>query len=847
MSVPANPPERHPAGPLAHRPDPAGAANEHELNFRALAENSHDAIAILAGPEAAPVFVNQRCADLLGYTIEELRSRRLIDVVPQPECDRLLERYRRRLDNQPEPALYESRLRHRDGRILDVEIAGARTTWQGEPADVVIVRDITERLRTERQMRLLSTVTDQMAGSVIVTDRHGIIEYVNPAFERATGYSASEAIGRKPNLIKSSQHPPEFYAELWRTLIDGEVFRGVIVNRRKDGAHYYEDKIITPIRDSRGEIAHFVATGKDITDRVRSEEALRESEARFRSLTELSSDWYWEQDEHLRFTTVTRRADADTRFDPETHFGKQRWELSYIDVPPEVWEEHKRVLAERRPFHDLILKLRDRDDRIRYSCISGEPVFDAQGTFRGYRGVGRDITERVLADEQMSQLAYYDSLTGLPNRALLRDRLRHSMAEADRRHHLVAILFIDLDRFKLINDSLGHAAGDALLQGVADRMRRSVRSGDTIARLGGDEFTVVLTGIEHIDQVTLVAQKLLDQFAAPFVVEGHEYYANASIGITIYPWDDSSIDTLLKNADAAMYHAKESGRGTFQFYTAELNQRARRRLDLETGLRQAFERRELTVHYQPIVELATGYIVGAEALLRWERPGHGLVLPMEFIPLAEDIGLILPLGEWVLETACADARDWAVQGFADLPVAVNLSGRQLTRHLRPLLQSLLAKYGLAPRRLELELTESLLMHDLDTTAALISELHSVGVSCSLDDFGTGYSSLSYLKRFPIDSLKIDRAFIRDIPQDPDDTAIARAIIAMAHTMGIRVVAEGVETREQFEFLRRAGCDRAQGYYCSPPLDAAGFAALLRDWRPLADTGARATLTERNGA
>ncbi len=936
------------------------ALRESEARHHQLVEMSPDAVAV-HDLDGRIRFANRAAAALLGARdAAQLIDRSIMDFIHPDHRAVVTGRIRQALATRESAPPNEELLVRLDGTPVRVETTGAVISFHGQPAVQVIARDVEQRKRVHEMTRLLSSVVQQMPGSVMVTGRGGVIEYVNPAFEAVTGYTAAEAIGRKPNLVKSGEHPPEFYRRLWQTILAGETFRAVLTNRRKDGALYYEDKTITPVRDERGEITHFVSTGKNISDQVRAERALQESEerfrrltelssdwiweqdeelrftslsdgitkggvraaslvgkhrwdmpidwapgqleqhratleahqpfhdfeyrvlgeggpqdwhwfsisgepqfdaagrfrgyrgvgkditerkraalalheseARFRSLTELSSDWYWEQDENLRFTTVTRRAEADARFPPEDHFGKTRWELPYLDVAPEVWVEHQRTLAERRPFRDLILKRRDRQGRVRYSSISGEPVFDAEGRFRGYRGIGRDITERVMADEQLSQLAYYDSLTGLPNRALLRDRLHQTMMEAERQQRLVAILFMDLDRFKFINDSLGHAAGDALLKSVAERLRACVRSGDTIARLGGDEFTIVLAGIEHIDHVALIAQKLLDQFAAPFFIGGNELYTNASIGVTLYPWDDSDIDTLLKNADAAMYHAKESGRGTFQFYTAELNQRARRRLELETSLRQALERREFTLHYQPMVDLATGRIAGAEALLRWLRPGHGLVPPMEFIPLAEDTGLILPIGEWALRTACAQARAWARAGFPDLRLAVNLSGRQLTKDLPRLVREVLEETRLPPGQLDLELTESLLMRDLDSTATLMNDLHALGVSCSMDDFGTGYSSLSYLKRFPIDHLKVDRSFVRDVPHDPDDTAITRAIIAMAHTMDIKVVAEGVETREQFEFLRAQGCDLIQGYYCSAPLPAEEFAALLQRWQPRA--------------
>ncbi len=440
-----------------------------------------------------------------------------------------------------------------------------------------------------------------------------------------------------------------------------------------------------------------------------------------------------------------------------------------------------------------------------------------------------DISERKRAEELLNHLAYHDVLTDLPNRALLHDRLEQAMIEADRQRRLVVVMFMDLDRFKNINDTLGHRTGDALLKIVADRLRSGVRLGDTISRLGGDEFVLVLANVAHVDDVAHVAQKIVDQFVSPFNIGERELFVTPSIGITIYPLDSTDAESLLKNADAAMYHAKESGRNTFQFYTAELNTRAMKRLTLETGLRWALERDELLLHYQPLVSMQTAEIVGMEALLRWQHPEFGLIPPLEFISVAEDTGLIIPIGEWVLRTACAQTKVWADAGFPVLRIAVNLSGKQLKKDLPEKVRRILAETGLPAAHLDLELTESILMQDVEETASIMAELSMLGIAFSLDDFGTGYSSLSYLKRFPIKHLKIDRSFVRDITTDLNDATIALASIVMAHTLDIRVIAEGVETSEQLEFLRRQGCDMAQGYYFSKPLSVEAFSELLQEW------------------
>ncbi len=406
------------------------------------------------------------------------------------------------------------------------------------------------------------------------------------------------------------------------------------------------------------------------------------------------------------------------------------------------------------------------------------------------------------------------------------------MAEADRHERLVAVLFLDLDRFKNINDSLGHETGDALLREVATRLTSSVRSGDSVARLGGDEFTVVLANVAHVDDIARVVQKIMDQCRAPFHIAGQDLFVTPSIGITLYPLDDKSPEALFKNADTALYHAKESGRNTFQFFTAELNQRVQRQLTLEMALRQALERGEFLLHYQPQVDLGSGTVTGAEALIRWQR-GTDMISPLDFIPLAEETGLIVPIGEWVLRSACTQAKAWQEAGLPAIKVSVNLSARQFRQQdLVQTIRLLLQETGLAASWLTLEITESAIMHNAQAAQETLMELDAMGVGLAVDDFGTGYSSLGYLKRFPIDSLKIDKSFVQDITTEPDDAAIALAIIGLAHSLGIKVVAEGVETQAQLGFLQARGCDVMQGYYFSKPIAADDMARLLREDRRL---------------
>ena len=517
-----------------------------------------------------------------------------------------------------------------------------------------------------------------------------------------------------------------------------------------------------------------------------------------------------------------------------------------VNVEMGLWaseEDTARAMQQLRlgqPVHNLEMTLLTKRGELRDMLVSSEmtEINDENCSLT----VARDITEQKRAEARLAYLANYDHLTGLPNRVLFRDRLAGAMQRAQRAEHLVGLLYLDLDRFKQVNDSLGHQVGDQLLKQVAERLQQCVRLGDTVAlpaareesfsstvaRLGGDEFTLVLEDIQHIDEITRIAQRIVLALAIPFDLNGRQAFVGASIGITVFPFDDVDLDNLIRNADVAMYRAKALGRNNFQFYTDDLNANAEERLLLEAELRQALELNQFELVYQPKLNLRTNLISGVEALLRWRSPRKGLVSPVEFIPLLEETGLIVPVGAWVLQTACEQAVAWA-RGGMRLSMAVNLSARQFRdENLTAIIRSAMNDAGLPADQLELEVTESLLMEDSVGSQAALASIKQMGVKLSLDDFGTGYSSLAYLKRFPLDKLKIDRTFVKDVGVDPDDTAIVRAVIALSHNLRLTVVAEGVETREQLKFLREARCDQAQGYFISRPMDAAAFGVWMAE-------------------
>jgi diguanylate cyclase (GGDEF)-like protein/PAS domain S-box-containing protein len=495
--------------------------------------------------------------------------------------------------------------------------------------------------------------------------------------------------------------------------------------------------------------------------------------------------------------------------------------------------EDIRVALRTKTRAQAVLRNYRKDGSLFWNELSIAPIAGQGGPVTHFVGIINDVTERVNYEAQLEHQANHDPLTGLANRNLLADRLEQAITYAQRAKRLVATILLGLDRFNVINESLGHDTGDALLKTVAERLNSCVRQGDTVARLGGDEFVIVMADVANENDVAPLVRQVLAALADRIEADGHDVVVTASVGIALYPQDGSIAAVLLKNADVAMSRAKELGRGNFRFYAPEMNANMLQRFNLESGLRRALERDEFQLFYQAKADLVSGHIVGGEALIRWRHPVLGMVSPGEFIPLAEETGLIVPIGEWVIKTACRQLRQWRDEGLPGISVAVNVSARQLHQeNLIEVIERALRSSGVDPGTLDLEVTETAAMHNADVTVATLREIKRIGVRLSLDDFGTGYSSLNYLKRFPIDYLKIDQSFVRDITTDPDDAAIAVAMITLAHSLKHRVVAEGVETEDQLEFLRRHGCDEMQGYLFSRPLPAEEFVKLLRERRCL---------------
>ena len=565
-----------------------------------------------------------------------------------------------------------------------------------------------------------------------------------------------------------------------------------------------------------------VRTFADVTHFLEAQAKLHTSELRFRSLTALSSDWFWEQDENFRFVRLDGY-DFDKDAPSSDFVGRLRWEFGGGGLVESQWHEHRNALKAHQTFRNFEFQRRQEDGSVLWASISGAPIFSSDGTFTGYRGIGRDVTAQKQHEEDIVRLAFYDPLTNLPNRRLLLDRLAKALVTSGRSQTRGALLFIDLDNFKDLNDTMGHDVGDQLLEKVANRLSLCVRQGDTVARFGGDEFVVMLVDLSAevagaVDQVKTVSQKILETLNLPFELRGSVHFSTPSIGITLFSGLQQSVDDLLKRADLAMYQAKEAGRNTMRFFDPEMQAAVARRAALELDLRHGLERNEFVLFYHAVMN-REGIVVGVEALVRWLHPQRGRVMPLEFIPAAEQSGLIMQLGYWVLKSACDQLLLWAADPNTEgLSISINISARQF-RHAEFVTDILgtLKQTGANPRRLKLELTESLLLTDVPEATAKMQTLRTAGVRFALDDFGTGYSSLSYLKNLPLDELKIDQSFVRDLLTDSTSAAIAFTVLALGLSLRLDLVAEGVETQEQLDYLAGQGCEFFQGYLFGQPV------------------------------
>jgi len=726
--------------------------------------------------------------------------------------------------------------RRKDGSLYveEMTITPVRATGGEITHFVAIKQDITTRKGIEQallhaQEKYRAIVEDAVVGIFQATP-DGCIITANAAMARMHGYdSPQQLMSEVSNAATQLFVNPNQLQEISRLLEKNEVAQDVEVEvHRRDGSRAWLLSNLRAVRGLDGKVVRHEGTVQDITERKAMAEALSQAQEKYRLMVEDAVVGIYRTTPDGKFLSVNRAMAEWAGYDSPEAFLRNIPTAAQMYADPKRRDEFRRLIALQGKVRDFEIEVRPPTGEERTLSLSARAVRDADGADLYYEGMVQDITERKAAERQVQYLAYYDALTGLPNRALFRDRLTKALASARRHGEKVGLLFFDLDRFKTINDSLGHSVGDLLLKEVAGRLKKCAREQDTVARLGGDEFVVVLTAVKDVADVAVAANRILSAMAREIEVQGHMLSVTSSLGISVFPDNGADPETLVKNADAAMYCAKENG-NSFQFFTRDMNERAMERLTLENSLRLALDRGELSLVYQPQVDLASGRIIGAEALLRWRHPELGQVPPKKFIPIAENSGLILPFGEWVLKTACAQARQWQDQGLPALPVAVNVSAVQFRQERFPeMVRKALDETGLAPQYLELELTESLLLSNADLTKSVLRELEGMGLRLSIDDFGTGYSSLGYLRHFPFYKLKIDRCFIQNIPAGTDNAAITSAIINMARSLNLKVLAEGVETEEQLFFLRERRCDEVQGYYFSRPLPAEEFAEKMQN-------------------
>ena len=719
-----------------------------------------------------------------------------------------------------------------NGMLDQIENQDHQLRQHREHLEEEIAARTSELFSAHAQLTLQAEALNAAANSIVIADLNGTIVWTNPAFSVSSGYASEEVVGKNPRLLNSGEHGKEFYAQMWATITSGKTWRGEVVNRRKEGGHYTEDMTITPVSSLRSGITHFVAIKQDITERKLAEQALSQAEEKYRTIFEDAVVGIFQVTSEGRPVSINRALAQMHGYDTADDFLAEVTNVALqLFVDPRRMIDLKHEVEKNGVVRGAEAEVYRRDHTKKWVVVTMRAPRDSGGNIGVYEGTIEDITDRKVAEERVHFLAYYDALTGLPNRILLQDRIGMALASAAKREEKVAVLFLDLDRFKIINDSLGHSAGDILLREVAVRLKEWSRKQDTVARVGGDEFVLLLTGVEQASDAAVAAQRVVDAMTAQFSVRGHSINITCSVGISMFPEHGIDGETLIKNADAAMYSAKQNGPNTCQFFTEDLNVEMVERLTLENGLRLALDRQEFFLVYQPQMDIATGGIVGVEALLRWQHPELGFVPPDRFIRIAENSGLIVPIGEWVLRAACSQARKWQVEGLPEVRIAVNVSAVQFRQEgFRDLIRRVLCDTGLAPQHLELELTESLLLTNADVMFSVLKELNEMGLKLAIDDFGTGYSSLSYLRQFPVSKLKIDRSFIRDIATNPGDAAITTAIIGMAKSLSLKVIAEGVENEAQMSFLRTHQCDEIQGYYFSQPLSADKVADKLRGSR-----------------
>jgi diguanylate cyclase (GGDEF)-like protein/PAS domain S-box-containing protein len=778
--------------------------------------------------------VNHAFCEMLGYGREELEGRSYRDITHPDDIERDAEQIAQLRAGGETPTGVDKRFITKSGAVLWVRRSAALVRDAAGQARFVVGAfvDLTEQREKDRaletHLHFTRALLDAIPNPVYFKDRDSRYQMYNRAWAELHGADVNW-IGKTAFDMLDEPSAREHH-ERERTLLERPssiTYEALLPGLAgADPRQLLYNKV--SFVDQKGDVAGLIGIITDVTRYKETERALEASEARFRVLTESTIDLIsvCDTDGTLQYQSAALRHLLG--YDPADTVGKNVFDLVHRDDIEHVKAAFRRIGETRQLTEPVEFRLRHRD--------GGWRTFESLGTnclsnphIRGIVWNSRDVTDRKVIQQRIQHLAYHDNLTGLPNRSLLQDRLARSIARAERSGRKVAVLFIDLDNFKNINDTLGHDVGDELLRQVSRRLSECVRLEDTIARQGGDEFIVLLDNLDDGRNASIVAQKVLNALRQPLQLGGTEQHVSGSVGIAVYPEDGRDAQTLMKNADTAMFHGKSLGKNTYQYFTAQMNIAVKRRMTLETALRRAVLQKNFVLHYQPQINLQTGEIIAVEALVRWRTEDSGTVMPGDFIPLAEETGLINEIGEWVLREGCRQAKEWQDMGLPKARrMAINLSARQFgDKGFLDMVTRVLQETGLPPQCLELEITESQVMRQTDGMIQLLNKLHEMGVHLAIDDFGTGYSSLSYLKRLPIQKLKIDQSFIRDITVDPNDTAIVVAIINMAKSLELDVIAEGVETAGQLALLKSKECRMGQGFYFSAPVSAQELYPLLK--------------------
>jgi len=767
-------------------------------------------------PPKPSVYVSPLWAEILGYSSSELPKAEVFQSwwgqqIHPSDHARVISTFNRLYSGEDTQLVCHFSIRHKQGDWINVEVLANvldrdEKGWAQHVFSVM--RDLSQGENYYQQ------IVENIHEGIWVIDKHNNTQYVNKCMADLLGYNIEEMQG-KPIFSFMSKKRVQTCKDVLQRRRDGISEDHDFELQHKNGKPVCVTMASSPIPNSQDEYDGVIIGVMDITSQRTQELQLK----MLSSAVEQSGTMVMITNQDADIEYVNPKFCEVTEYNKDEVIGQNAEILRSSDMDSETLADLWAKITAGIDWHGE-LHTKKKSGELFWSLMSISAIEDEHGQITHFVTVIEDVSQLKEARMQMEQLAYIDSLTGLANRLLFRDRLEQVLKAVQRNKTHAALLYLDLDQFKRVNDSLGHDVGDALLMKVAERLRQCVRHQDTVARMGGDEFVMLLTDVDNMSGASSVARKVLSVMAKPMKLLKHELIITPSIGITLAPHDSLNADILLKNADLAMYRAKASGRNNYQFFTQEMNSKILEGLMIEGELRKAIKQEHMLLHFQPQIQIETGDMVGIEALVRWQHPEKGLIPPDEFIPVAEETGLIIDLGEWVLFTACRNIRNMEMSGLPAVKLAVNLSARQFRDpNLIDMIQNVLDQTGFKPIQLELEITETMLMDNLDYAIEVLKQIQALGISVTIDDFGTGYSSLSYLKRLPINSLKVDKSFITDIPQDKDDMEITAAIIAMAHKLNLDVVAEGIETDEQWSFLKKNSCDVGQGFLFSKPLAA----------------------------